>query len=210
METQWRDSLDGLETWLQMVQTHPLITRCILRHLRRRLLRQDLTPLPSEAWITPAIMQQNQIGWVNFLEGKIALEWQALQERHYLSLHSRRSGRSWASGLVTNLLEMCHSQWITRNRHYVHQYADNGLPLEEAAALVADIQEEFRLGTTSLHPDDHHFLATNAADVLSRTVSYQLAWRRGIQNARRTQERRTASSLARMQATMRLWLDHPG
>ena len=91
-----------------------------------------------------------------------------------------------------------------------HQYADNGPPLEEAAALVADIQEEFRLGTDTLHPDDHHFLATNAADILSRSVSYQLAWRRGVQNARRTYERRTASSLARMQATMRLWLDRPG
>jgi hypothetical protein len=209
MVERWEASVEGFAAWLTSTDTHPLIEACFLDAVRARSLSEPRPwTLIDDRSIQQAIQVQNNIGWINFMEGKVACEWKALQEQHYRSRGSRRTGRRWAAGLVTNLLELCHSQWTTRNTH-VHPVAANGLPLEEAQALVADIQEEFALGTEGLAAEDRHYLETTVDEVLRSPVGTQLAWRQGIQNARLAYERRSTASMDQMRATMAAWLAAP-
>jgi hypothetical protein len=127
--------------------------------------------------------EQDEIGWQNFVEGKISRSWGILQLQHYQDQHSKRTVNKWTSGLVTQLLELTHSMWIHRNR-VLHAVDEQGLPLQQAAELEAAIHEEFRQGIAGLARKDHHFIRRGRDDVMSMTVVDKRGWLRGIQLAR--------------------------
>jgi hypothetical protein len=88
-------------------------------------------------------MEQDEIGWQNFVEGKITRSWGMLQIQHYQEQHSKRTVDKWTSGLVTQLLELTHGMWLHRNG-VLHAVDAQGLPLQQAAELEAAIHDEFR------------------------------------------------------------------
>jgi hypothetical protein len=55
------------------------------------------------------------IGWRRFLEGMISKEIVALQQQFYAVNGPQMSLDKWSSGLITQLLEITHSQWLYWN-----------------------------------------------------------------------------------------------
>jgi hypothetical protein len=102
-------------------------------------------------------MEQDEIGWQNFVEGKITQSWGMLQIQHYQEQHSKRTMDKWTSGLVTQLLELTHGMWLHRNG-VLHAVDAQGLPLQQAAELEAAIHDKFRKNTEGLARKDHHFI----------------------------------------------------
>jgi len=74
---------------------------------------------------------QTVIGWMIFTEGKIASQWQRLQQGHYECIRSDKSVKKWARGLVMELLQLTHSQWVYRNS-IKHKKDQRGLNIEDA------------------------------------------------------------------------------
>jgi hypothetical protein len=58
-------------------------------------------------------MEQDEIGWQNFVEGKITQSWGMLQLLHYQEQQPKRTMDMWTAGLVTQLLELTHGMWLT-------------------------------------------------------------------------------------------------
>jgi transposase len=104
-----------------------------------------------------AVVKQDEIGWQNFVKGKISWSWVTLQLQHYQEQHSKQTVDKWTSGLVTQLLELTHGMWIHRNR-VLHAVDEQGLALQQAVELEAAIHEEFRKGTNGLIQKDNHFI----------------------------------------------------
>jgi hypothetical protein len=87
---QWNTSVQGLDEWLQDIDTVPAVRQCIILTLSACNLTQTFEAV-SSASIRPAATAQDRIGWMNFTEGKISKRWRQLQAAHYQSTHSRRT-----------------------------------------------------------------------------------------------------------------------
>jgi hypothetical protein len=104
-----------------------------------------------------AAEEQDEIRWQNFIEGKISQSWGNLQLIHYQEQHSKRMVDKWTSGLVTQVLELIHRMWKHCNG-VLHAVDEQGLPLQQAAELEAQIHKEFQAGTHGMARKDYHLL----------------------------------------------------
>jgi hypothetical protein len=103
------------------------------------------------------MVEQDEIGWQNFVEGEITRSWGMLQLQCYQEQHSKRTVDKWTSRLVTQLLELTHGMWLHHNG-VLHAVDAQGLPLQQAVELKAAIHDEFRKSTEGLARKDHHFI----------------------------------------------------
>lgn len=182
---EWRNRVANLGIWLLEMDTHPSIKTCIMESLSLRATTTLFSPNADHICMTAAL-EQDEIGWQNFVEGKISKSWGVLQWNHYQEQLSVRSGDKWSAGLVTQLLELTHGMWKHRNS-ILHAVDAQGLPLQQAAELEAAIHSEFRKGTEGLARKDQHFIRRGRDDVFSMSVIDKRGWLRGIQLARESQ-----------------------
>jgi hypothetical protein len=182
---EWRNRVANLGIWLLEMDTHPSIKTCIMESLSLRATTTLFSPNADHICMTAAL-EQDEIGWQNFVEGKISKSWGVLQWNHYQEQLSVRSGDKWSTGLVTQLLELTHGMWKHRNS-ILHAVDAQGLPLQQAAELEAAIHSEFRKGTEGLARKDQHFIRRGRDDVFSMSVIDKRGWLRGIQLARESQ-----------------------
>jgi hypothetical protein len=179
---EWVDRVTNLGMWLIEVNTHPSVQQCILASLMERSTTTSFATHADPVCHFAAV-EQDEIGWQNFAEGKISRSWGSLQLQHYQEQHSRRTVDKWTSGLVTQLLELTHGMWLHRNG-VLHAVDSQGLPLQQSAELEAAIHVEFRKGTGGLARRDHHFIRRGRDDVFSMSVIDKRGWLRGINLAR--------------------------
>ena len=60
-----------------------------------------------------AAIEQDMIGWFNFIEGKMSSKWEIAQEQYYRIQNSRnRKGSNWASTVVSCLNNIIRTQWF--------------------------------------------------------------------------------------------------
>lgn len=182
---EWRCRVTDIGLWLLEVDTHPSIRQCILDSLAPRSTN-TLFSTYADQICAVAATEQDEIGWQNFVEGKISKTWGDLQFLYYQEQFSNRSVDRWTSGLVTRLLELTHGMWIHRN-NILHAVDAQGLPLQQARELEADIHAEFRQGTDGLARRDYHFIRRGLDDVMSMSVIDKRGWLRGISLARESQ-----------------------
>jgi hypothetical protein len=182
---EWRNRVANLGIWLLEMDTHPSIKTCIMESLSLRATTTLLSPSADHICMTAAL-EQDKIGWQNFVEGKISKSWGVLQWNHYQEQLSVRTGDKWSMGLVTQLLELTHGMWKHRNS-ILHAVDAQGLPLQQAAELEAAIHSEFRKGTEGLARKDQHFIRRGRDDIFSMSVIDKRGWLRGIQLARESQ-----------------------
>ena len=62
-----------------------------------------------------AAKMQDRIGWLELMQGKLAVQLVRIQEGYYASNNTGLDGKSWSTNIITQLLEMSHSQWLYRN-----------------------------------------------------------------------------------------------
>jgi hypothetical protein len=85
---EWTSWVTNLGVWLIEVDTHPSICHCISESLMQRSL---LTSFVSHSNLVchSAALEQDEIGWQNFVEGKISKHWGYLQLLYYHDSHSK-------------------------------------------------------------------------------------------------------------------------
>jgi hypothetical protein len=69
--------------------------------------------------MTPLILalaeDQDEIGWINFMKGKISKHFLRIQQTYLAGSNSRINGRDWVSRFIKELLTISHTQWLFRN-----------------------------------------------------------------------------------------------
>jgi hypothetical protein len=184
----WENALQQLELWLRN-STGAHIADQLIRYLRS--WHTSTLPAQTDDLDTLATIQ-HQIGWDNFIEGRIGNCWREAHELYLLSTQKQGSSYRWTTQLIQKMWNIAWDLWEHRNG--IEHEKDQEIATTEANATI---QLELQKGFTSI---PEYNMSTTAADkmVLSATLPYKLAWIRNIQVARERATRRTHPTLNEM------------
>lgn len=129
-----------------------------------------------------AFETQSRIGWRAFLLGFMAPGWAQIQDAHFTSRKSRRSGSILISLLVGKLWDVTRDLCEARNFHRQLGLLDAHLSL--LTELLARITRQYRAGPRGL-PLRYAFLfKQNLTTILDKPLRNKLAWLEAVSGAR--------------------------
>ena len=113
-----RDGATKLRRWMSKThrRTEPTMARVLYDFIRLRnsTSMEELAQQGSPELIEAAKMQ-DRIGWLELMQGKLAIQLVRIQERYCAANNNGLDGKSWSTNIITQLLEMSHSEWLYRN-----------------------------------------------------------------------------------------------
>jgi hypothetical protein len=65
--------------------------------------------------VQAAILHQDRFGWYNLLMGRISVKWKEVQQRYYVLLGRRNTGRRWLISLIETIWAISWDMWDHRN-----------------------------------------------------------------------------------------------
>jgi len=181
--TQWKTSIAKLTSWMKTAKTDPMLQLHILAHLRswsNSRIRQ--VPRIGSPIIRQALVDQNNIGWSNFMLGRVSRRFSEAQELYYRFLKNRKTGKRWTIALITKLQEVAWDMWQHRN-HILHNEphpSHHGTELEEANSQIA---QEVAQGDMTLLRQDQ-FLLSAPDDLPLLSLEEKFVWLEAIAMAR--------------------------
>ena len=93
-----------------------------------------------------------------------------------------RSSKRWVTGLITQLLQVTHGQWIYRCV-LVHDRTMGTLVSQHKAEILEEITKQLSLGAELLMEDDKFLLECNLLDIVTTNGKQQEYWLLAIQAA---------------------------
>jgi hypothetical protein len=93
-----------------------------------------------------------------------------------------RSSERWVTGLITQLLQVMHGQWIYRCI-LLHDRTMGTLVSQRKAELLEEITKQLSLGAELLMEDDKFLLECNLLDIVTTNGKQQEYWLLAIQAA---------------------------
>ena len=96
---------------------------------------------------------QDEIGWDNFMMGMVSHKLFSLQEPHLRLCAPHRLSDRWATGFVTQLLQVTHGQCIYWCR-MVHDHTLGTLVNLHKSDLLEEISNQLSVGAENLMEDD--------------------------------------------------------
>jgi hypothetical protein len=156
----WETSITALSAWLEQHETHPGVTHLLLARLNAwRNHHETGFPIPLIPALQTAYLDQQEIGWFNFLQGRISTYWVTIQSDYYLLLDSQRSSTTWARKLISKSWDITWHMWLHRN-HILHEMP-NAETEKHTRKLNRKIMTEFRTNVDGLSPPHHYLLHRN-------------------------------------------------
>ncbi len=157
-------------------ETHPNLVCVITEYIRGR----GDTPCIECARDLPMVIReyaisQDKIGWDNFIMGIVLTRLLTIQDSYLRVRGSNRSVEKWATGLITQLLQVAHGQWIYRCV-LVHDRATGIMVNQHKAALLEEITAQLSMGAELLTEDDMFLLECNLSDIATTNGKQQEYW----------------------------------
>ena len=177
-------TIDLLGDWLREVGTDPDLRHCLVQFARSRgndSLENICQPISRFRQMARV---QDKLGWRRFLEGMITQPMIDLQYQYQTVRGSRRSIKSWASGLVIKLLEITHGQWLYRNV-VVHDAMSGTLVTKRKEEIQREIETQQAEGLQDLQEEDQYLLEINLDDLEHSSGERQEYWLLAITAARK-------------------------
>jgi hypothetical protein len=179
-------STDELNLWLGANKTHPDLKSLLLRYTRGRgtvsclecAVSLDLPP-----HLHDLARSQDVIGWDSYMMGMLSTQMAAVQSVYLLQHHSTLPVSNWLSGLITQLLQVTHCQWIYRCV-LVHDQATGTLISAHKEELLKEIEHQLGLGDEGLTEEDRFLLECNFDELATTNAEQQEYWILAIQAAR--------------------------
>jgi hypothetical protein len=139
-------AVDELSRWMNKNETHPDLASVITEYAQK----QGDTSCIKCAGNLPPIMwefaiSQDKIGWGNFIVGMVSTKLLSIQDLYLLVRGSTRSSEKWATGLIAQLVQVAHRQWIYRCM-LVHDRSMGTLVNQHKKALLEEITTQLSMG----------------------------------------------------------------
>ena len=115
--------------------------------------------------------------------GMVSHKLLAIQSTHFHTGGKSYSATRWIAGLITQLLQVVHTQWIYRCI-LVHDRTTGVLISTHNADLLKEIEHQLSLGPDDLAEEDRFLLECNFNNITSTSGEAQGYWLLGIQGAR--------------------------
>jgi hypothetical protein len=176
----------GVEAWLETNGTHKdlkLLLLCYLQGQGTVTCIESSEDLNLPQIVRDYPISQDLIGCDNFAMGMISSKLLPIQSAYNLINGVSSHATWWISGLVTQLLQVTHTQWIYRCV-LVHNRNAGTLISVHKAKLHKVIKHQLALGSESLDEEDRFLLECNVDDLTYTTGEHQEYWLLAIQAAR--------------------------
>ncbi len=173
-----------LSRWMTENKTHPNLVSVISDYAQGQgkttcvECTEDLPVIVREFAIS-----QNKIGWGNFMVGIISTKLFGIQDSYLWVRGSAWLSERWATGLIMQLLQVTHGQWIYRCI-LVHDCTTGTIINQHKAKLLEEITKQLSMGAELLMEDDKFLLECNLLDIVSTNGKQQEYWLLAIQAAR--------------------------
>lgn len=188
----YKDGVTKLDVWLRQQRTDPLLRRLIRQYLsgRSQTTMMSLLRPGTQAKYVRLAEEHDDLGWTNFIEGRISRKFFEIQLQFYVTKRSRKSAGKWTAGLIERLIGLIHSQWLYRNSqiHYAAHYGGETRReydeiMRTISHLVADTDPEDLLPEDSkLMEIDFNQLAKANSNVRRNWASAVVAARTAVRN----------------------------
>jgi hypothetical protein len=122
--------------------------------------------------------------------GMISMKLLCIQDSYLRVRGLARLSERWATGLITQLLQITHGQWIYRCV-LVHDCTSGTLVNQHKVELLEEITKQLSMGEESLMEDDKFLLECNLLDIVTTNGKQQEYWLLAIQAAREAGRLRT-------------------
>ena len=126
---------------------------------------------------------QDVIGWDGYVMGMVSHTMLPLYSTISHTSKSACSATRWISGLITQLLQVTHTQWIYRCV-LVHDQSTGTLLSAHKKELLKEIEHQLSLGPDGLDEQDRFLLECNFADLATSLGENQEYWLLAIIAAR--------------------------
>jgi hypothetical protein len=165
-------------------ETHPDLVSVILEYAQRR---GEISCVECAGEL-PTIVQefatlQDRIGWGIFMVGMVSTKLLCIQDSYLRVRGLARSSERWAMGLITQLLQVTHGQWIYRCV-LVHDRTTGILVNQHKAELLEEITKQLSMGAESLMEDNKYLLECNFLDIVTTNGKQQEYWLLAMKAAR--------------------------
>ena len=207
----WTTALTDLERWMTKQHTMPELQSAVLKCLHE--WRHPSSNLRSRSSITSryglraVVLEQDSIGWYNFLMGRPSARWSEVQQRYYEWLQRKNTGKAWTQALIKKVWAVSWDMWDHRNK--VRTSSITPAKLRAIEALNHQIELQFDLGTEGLGHKDHHWLSDSCTHVCTYDLEHKSQWLASIELARVRFDNRhefEASSIRRQREFMESWM----
>ena len=161
------------------------LVECIMKYVQGR----GTTTMALAVQNAPAQFQalgcsQDKIGWRRFLKGMVSTEIVALQRQFCAINGSWMSLNKWSSGLITQLLEITHGQWLYHN-FIVHDPLSGIIATGKKEELILEIERQRELGDAGLLEEDKYLAEVNLGDIENTSGEHLHYWPLAIKTARK-------------------------
>jgi hypothetical protein len=199
----WEQGAAKLATWFSNQDTHPGISQIMLTRLQAWRQHQETQfPIPTLPALQITYLDQQEIGWFNFLQGRISTRWVIMQSDYYQLINSKRTATTWARRLICHLWELSRNMWLHRN-HILHE-SPNAETEKLSRRMDRRILTKFWKNLDGLSPPHHYLLRRNP---LNRVLKWQnhekLAWLDTVSTIARRASRRQRSQARRQRQMIR-------
>jgi len=147
----------------------------------------DLPPLLHDL-----ARSQDVIGWDLYMMGMVSKQLANIQSVYLLQSQSTRTVTKWMSGLITQLLQVTHCQWIYRCV-LVHDRSTGTLISAHKEDMLKEIEHQLFLGDEGLAEEDKFLLECNFDELVTTNGEQQEYWLLAIQAAREACRLRAAA-----------------
>ncbi len=185
-EVAFRESTNAVERWMETVDTNSNVKELLLAYLRGRGINTclecacnlDLPPMFREF-----ASAQDIIGWDHFVMEMVSHKLLPIQSAHFHTAGKSYRANGWIAGLITQLLQVTHTQWIYRCM-LVHDRTTGVLISAHKPDILKEIEHQISLGPDDLAKEDRFLLECNFDEITSTSGEAQGYWLLGIQAAR--------------------------
>jgi hypothetical protein len=171
-----------------VADTDPDLADSIVEYVQQRgtvMMEEVVREAQHQFWSMG--LSQDKIGWQRFLEGMISMEVTVLEHQFQALNGSCMSLEKWTSGLITQLLEIMHRQWIYRN-YIVHDPVSGTLATAWKEELLLEIEHQKELGDAGLLEEDKYLAEVNLEEMATTSGERQHYWLLAIQSNNRQEE----------------------
>jgi hypothetical protein len=109
---------------------------------------------PIDTTLRKAVLQQDSLGWNNFLHGFISSKWRQAIDMHFKKINSKKSSTLWVSRLVRKIWDIQRQLWNDRNEALHGE--GNTIHVEEITAINEEVLSQWTKGSRHLPTRYHH------------------------------------------------------
>lgn len=199
--------------WLSTQRSDQCFRDCISLVLQSDL-RTSFTTAMKQFTSSPlhiqAAAEQDEIGGVNFLFGRVSKKWREVQRRHYCHYFPSKnySADAWIRRLIAKIYRTTQSIWKFRCE-FVHGVENVLTSKREKKALEKEIRKQFNLGPNGVRGNDRQLFNNGMAHILTVSVREQKYWVRTIQLSRAYVKEAEQNMFIGMRNVMKKWAKPP-